>query len=800
MKRIIRAALGLLAGVSLATSGVHAAYVPQYAKTADVPQAGANSDRGIGVNRNVGSPYYGYVYVCDSTAHTVRILKPEPTTGGDNNTAPSYKEVGAITTGSSTANPHDVFIGPDDTVWLCSPVDRDVRTAPAMPAVEGGTVAAKLQFQPANVGPRAIWVTGSLATGARVYVAGTAGPAPAVQCEVWDVTAPDPGTAAASPTKVAAGIPGSPLTYGTGPYGITTDSTGTNIYIPRTTNTASGSTLVDKWVMDTGAGTLTKIATFKAATPAFLGSTNPRDVFFVADAEAAGGVGYLYVACYSTTAVQRFTLDGTGATDNATWRDGVGQEPTTGFSTPEGTPYTFIGWSAPSSTNKIMSVAVDADRNIYSLFYDRGPDAATATGANGSGQYDHVVRLGPLGSVKAFVVPGATSSSSSGVHSAPVSLNGKTWFGSDDGKLYGIDAATGAALSGFPFDTRANGAAATSKILGRPALRVADGVLSLFFVTDDGYAFRVSPDDGSKVWSVGPVVAGAANVQTTPAVYATNIAAAGADGGGTAIISDEVFIAAGTGTDAYVVKLGSADGLMLFTSASLGTDIKSSPAVDAAGLGVFVGVTGGTDGALRLNASDLTPLNQYASGKSVAASPFILFNGAHPLPTFYAVTGDSEVVAADAVTGAAVSGFGTGGVKALSPATNVVASPYVYNNVVYVAGQNNKVYAVDATTGAGVGAGGADVFFDNTRPGAINGGVTVDPGATGGPALVFGDSFGVFYRVNIADPAQYRAWQIGAYDMATAASIDPLSAIFAPNGTDTVFNGNVNNRVFQYPR
>jgi outer membrane protein assembly factor BamB len=779
----------------MAGSGAWAAYVPQYAKTADLPQAGANSDRGINVNGNVGSPYYGYVYVCDSTAHTVRILKPEPTTGGDSNTAPYYKEVGAITTGSGAANPHDVFIGPDDTVWLCSPVDRDVRTAPPVPAVEGGTVAATLQFQPTNVGPRSIWVTGSLATGARVFVAGTAGAAPAVQCEVWDIDAPNPGTADATPTKIAAGIPGSPLTYTTGPYGITVDTTGTNIYIPRTTSTPSGTTLVDKWVLDAGAGTLTKAAAFVAATPAFLGATNARDVFFVADTDAPGGVGYLYVSSFGTSGVFRFALTGTGATATATWLDGVGQEPVSGFSTPEGTPYTYIGWSAPTSGNKIVPVSVDADANIYALYLDRGPD--------GAAQYDHVVRLSPLGTVQAFVVPGATSNNSSSIHSAPVSLNGQTFFGSDNGNLYGIDTASGANLPGFPFDARANGASATSKILGRPALRVSNGVLSLFFVTDDGYAFRVNTD-GTKAWSVGPVVAGAANVQTTPAVAPGEVleTVAGSPYAGSAAvsISDSVFVAAGTGTAAYVVKLSAANGATLQTSGSLGTDIKSSPAVDAAGLGVFVGVSGGSDGALRLSTSDLTPLNQYATGKSAVAPPFILFGASHPIPAVYVVTSDSQVVAADASTGTPSGGFDGDGVKALSPATTVVAAPYVYNNVVYVGGQNNKVYAVDASTGAGVGPAGADVLFNNTRPGAINGGVTVDPGATGGAALIFGDSLGVFYRVKIADPAQYRAFQIGAYDLDTAAGIDPLSAVFAPNGTDTVLNGSLNNRLFRYPR
>jgi outer membrane protein assembly factor BamB len=222
--------------------------------------------------------------------------------------------------------------------------------------------------------------------------------------------------------------------------------------------------------------------------------------------------------------------------------------------------------------------------------------------------------------------------------------------------------------------------------------------------------------------------------------------------------------------------------------------------VDAAGLGVFVGVSGGSDGALRLSTSDLTPLNQYATGKSAVAPPFILFGASHPIPAVYVVTSDSQVVAADASTGTPSGGFDGDGVKALSPATTVVAAPYVYNNVVYVGGQNNKVYAVDASTGAGVGPAGADVLFNNTRPGAINGGVTVDPGATGGAALIFGDSLGVFYRVKIADPAQYRAFQIGAYDLDTAAGIDPLSAVFAPNGTDTVLNGSLNNRLFRYPR
>ncbi|MEJ5296513.1 MAG: hypothetical protein WHZ52_00590, partial [Armatimonadota bacterium] len=74
-------------------------YAGSYQGVTGIPFAGAQSDRGIAVNKNPGSPYYGYFYGVDSGGtydagvipgtgeQAVRIIAPNPPSAGTSATS-----------------------------------------------------------------------------------------------------------------------------------------------------------------------------------------------------------------------------------------------------------------------------------------------------------------------------------------------------------------------------------------------------------------------------------------------------------------------------------------------------------------------------------------------------------------------------------------------------------------------------------------------------------------------------------------------------------------------------------------
>lgn len=389
-----------------------------------------------------------------------------------------------------------------------------------------------------------------------------------------------------------------------------------------------------------------------------------------------------------------------------------------------------------------------------------------------------------------MAVPRASAIAISGgggaIKSSPVAFGGKVYFGNGIGGLRCADVATGAA--DWTFDTRATGnGSPTSVVLGRPALTYTKAPVTgtdtyyLFFTTNDGYVFCVDASTGTKVWSVGPLLAGATLVDTAPAVVWSSTLA-------NTVVYVSVFttsvgqVYALNGATGATIGLPSAD---LITTNVAGNKL-SSPA--AYSEGVFVGVTGGLSAGVRLSTDLSTTLTALGTDYSSSASPFVYHFGN---------VGNRRVLVT--TTAGRLCGYNvsTGSQQFdVVVATGVVlTSPVAYNNVVYMAGATNgTIY--HANTVDGLAPGGNYQFYKPSPAKNILGGVTIDPAGIGGaPTVLFGNAQGRFYKVPIANPG------VATYDQTPGPSGGTYATtptIDATNAVDLI--GNDNGSVYTFPR
>jgi len=227
--------------------------------------------------------------------------------------------------------------------------------------------------------------------------------------------------------------------------------------------------------------------------------------------------------------------------------------------------------------------------------------------------------------------------------SSPAVVGGTAYIGSQDGKLYAVDIATGRQRWAFN---------AGGRIESSPA--VAQGVV--YFGAHNGKVYAVDAVRGEKLWEF----ATGDKVESSPAVI---------DG---------------------VVYIGSDDRRLYALDAATGRQkwafqaeqrIFSSPAVVAGT--VFVG---GDDSKLyALDVSTGAKRWEFLTGWGVGSSPTVARG------TVYVGSLDNKVYALDAQAGAKRWEFATGG--------GVLSSPAVTGGTVYVGSQDHTVYALDAATG-----------------------------------------------------------------------------------------------------
>jgi outer membrane protein assembly factor BamB len=231
------------------------------------------------------------------------------------------------------------------------------------------------------------------------------------------------------------------------------------------------------------------------------------------------------------------------------------------------------------------------------------------------------------------------------VLSSPAVANGVVYVGSNDYKVYALDATDGTKLWEF---------AAGGRVDSSPA--VANGVV-YFGSWTDGKVYALDAQTGTKLWEF----------TTGGGVYSSP-----------AVANGVVYIGS---TDGKVYALDANTGAKVWEFTT-GNDITSSPAV-ANGI-VYIG---SFDHKLyALNAQTGDKLWEFTTGNVVYSSPAVA-NG-----IVYVGSVDNKVYALDAQTGAKVWEFTTG--------LYVYSSPAVANGVVYVGSLDGKVYALDAQTGA----------------------------------------------------------------------------------------------------
>ena len=716
MKRFALWSVGLLAA-SILMAPANAELRTTYANVGTVvPGSGPAGYSGLNVNRNPGSPYYGYVYAAERL-EILKIKIYKPVILSDGSGATSYEDTGLriVPSTAGATNPWDVFVGPDDTVWIMNLGAKVIDSAPPVPTT-GTEVTATKQIDVAAVttaagvaigasGPRGIAVTGPV-DNAKVYLTLTGGGGGFYQrFSVTGGTQTTAGTATLDWSAV-----GGNLTYG-----VAVDPAG-NSYWPESA-TPTSATVLKKLNAD---GTVD--AAFLAPYPAFFtANLAVADADFVADADAPGG-GYILTVHRTRTGTasvanpdkvsgHRWALDGT-------WLSGWGPAMT-------GAPgnYTTIDLVAAAASNTTGATGsaqyfgADDKGNFYPNFKDAFP--------GGNGAFTKVAERAP------FVVDAsAATSAAAPVKSSPTAVDGVVYFGADDGKLYAYTTADGNPVAGFPVDINA-AVGATVQLLGRPSVYFGSSEKGIYLTTNRGDVVKVMPD-GTLVWVNTSFAGTSTNTATTPAVTSDGM----------------VFSAINGVNGVQVVKLSDTTGALLDQSPVLApaTGSVSSPAVELDGAKVYVGTQGGTTGDLWLiNGASMAVLTSFASGEGVVAPPHV-----KGIDTYVGtLAGNLYKVNSATMTEDPAFGTlnGTPGRAAIGEALVTDAFPNTGSTlpggVFYVGSNAGKVWGVNAVDGA-------YTLFYNTGDTAVVGGLVINRGTD---VLAFGTSAGKFYQVPLLAPA-----------------------------------------------
>jgi outer membrane protein assembly factor BamB len=227
------------------------------------------------------------------------------------------------------------------------------------------------------------------------------------------------------------------------------------------------------------------------------------------------------------------------------------------------------------------------------------------------------------------------------VDSSPAVADGRVFVGSGDGKVYALNASTGALAWSYT---------TSDWVASSPA--VADG--TVFIGSADGKVYAFDASSGVLAWSF----ATGSEVRSSPAVA-----------GG------KVFVGS---WNSNVYALDASTGALVWSYDSIGA-VWSSPAV--AGGRVFVG----SGKVYALDASTGAFMWSYTTRGYVYSSPAVADG------VVFIGSADHSVYALNAATGALLWSYATGG--------EVDSSPAVVDGMVFVGSHDNKTYALNAITG-----------------------------------------------------------------------------------------------------
>jgi outer membrane protein assembly factor BamB len=271
------------------------------------------------------------------------------------------------------------------------------------------------------------------------------------------------------------------------------------------------------------------------------------------------------------------------------------------------------------------------------------------------------------------------------VDSSPAVVGGVVFVGSDDGKVYALNASTGALVWNYTTG---------GYVYSSPA--VAGGIVYVGSLDYKVYALNASTGalvwnytTGSYVYSSPAVANGIVYVGSMDyKVYALNASTGALVWNYTtgnwvtsspAVAGGKVFVGS---TDGKVYALNGATGAYMWSYATGGSVYLSSPAVT--GGDVYVGSY--DHRVYALNAATGALIWNYTTGNPVASSPAAVGG------TVFVGSTDGNVYALNASTGILVWSYATGGYASSSPA--------VAGGKVFVGSTDGKVYALNASTGA----------------------------------------------------------------------------------------------------
>lgn len=307
-----------------------------YQEVCGIPYTGANTNRGIAVNKNPGSPYYGYFYGVDSASAAIRIWKPDSGGTGATSYTNTGKKLSYATPPASTLFMH-VFVGPDDTVWVVDYLAKQVCVGPPDGAAEGGNLTAlpiALTYR-----PRSIFVTGNYgAAGTRVYV-GEYESSAARKCEVHEFDGAD--------WSLAADLGDLGLAQ---TWFVTVDNAGNSYWATFGVTAPQVKKVKPDFTVDTE---------WSFSKPAFFGTSwSVGGIAYAQDPTDPTGPGNLYVSAYNQTSCIRCDMDGS-------FIDGFGNKAGMLSEPPAGT-WTTIPLSGPGGNSTVWLTA-DDQRNAYVL-------------------------------------------------------------------------------------------------------------------------------------------------------------------------------------------------------------------------------------------------------------------------------------------------------------------------------------------------------------------------------------------------------------------------------------------------
>ncbi|PVX23514.1 MAG: hypothetical protein CW691_10420, partial [Candidatus Bathyarchaeum sp.] len=225
------------------------------------------------------------------------------------------------------------------------------------------------------------------------------------------------------------------------------------------------------------------------------------------------------------------------------------------------------------------------------------------------------------------------------VASSPAVANGIVYIGSDDYKVYALNATDGTKI--WEYTTG-------DYVSSSPA--VANGIV--YIGSDDYKVYALNATDGTKIWEYTT----GSSVASSPAV-ANNVVYVGS-------------------YDFKVYALNATDGTKIWEYTTESSVI-SSPAV----VNGIIYVSAGDHKVYALNATDGTKIWEYTTGSYVVSSPAVAND------IVYVGSGDHKVYALNATDGTKIWEYTTG--------SNVFSSPAVVNGVMYVGSYDSKVYAFE---------------------------------------------------------------------------------------------------------